>query len=199
MKHTGLFRLGIMAVLALLMASGTSFAAAIDLTEDGGFAADGTVAYASTTSVTLYEDEGMGYTVLYNDPYCDDGPGISAEGETLSFDISIYTTGYDSFEINLLTSAEDPISLYYYESSGLETIDFDTSCSFSLADYDLDGLFGLEFVLTSVAYDDITDTADAQFTISNVQTTSAVPLPTSFVLLGTGLVWLTRRQRKTMR
>ena len=188
-----------MAVLALLMASGTSFAAAIDLTEDGGFTAEGTVSYASATSVTLYEDEDMGYTVLYNDPYYADGTGISAEGQTLSFDISIYTTGYDSFEINLLTSAEDPISLYYYESSGLETVDFKTSCSFSLADYDLDGLFGLEFVTASVAYGDITDTTDAQFTISNVQTASAVPLPASFVLLGTGLVWLTRRPRKAIR
>jgi hypothetical protein len=136
--------------------------------------------------------------IEYNDPYYADSTGISAEGDTLSFDIAIYTTGVDSFEVNLLNSAEDPTSLYYYESAGSETVDFETNCSFTLADYDLKDLFGLEFVLTSVAYDDIADTVDAQFTVSNVQTTSAVPLPASFLLLGSGLIWLKRQHRKSM-
>ncbi|WP_321491396.1 PEP-CTERM sorting domain-containing protein [uncultured Desulfobacter sp.] len=195
MKYAGNFKVIIMVVLVLFSALGVSSATMINLTEDGGFYAEGRVAYNSTNSVTLYEDAGMGYTLLYNDPYYSDSTGISAADELLSFDISLYTTGYDSFEINLLTE-EDSISLYYYENSSSGIVDFEASCSFDLSDYNLDDIFGLEFVLTSVDYGGITDTVDASFTISNVQTNSPVPEPASFFLLGSGLLWLARRQRK---
>ena len=194
MKYTGIFRILIMALLIMAPASGTCLAAVVDLTANGGFSAEGTVTYDSEYSATLYEDEGMGYTVLYNDPYYGD-TGITAAGSQLSFDIAIFTTGVDSFEINLLT-ADDQISLYYYESDGSGKVDFQNSFSFILGDYGIDDIFGLEFVLTSVSCGFITDTADAQFTVSNVQTVNPVPSPSAIILLGAGLICLTRRQRR---
>ena len=194
MKYTGIFRILIMALLILAPASGTCLAAVVDLTADGGFSAEGTVTYDSAYSATLYEDDGMGYTVLYNDPYYGD-TGITATGSQLSFDIAIFTTGFDSFEINLLTE-EDQISLYYYESDGSGTVDFQTSLLFNLGDYGTDDIFGLEFVLTSVSYEGTTDTVDAQFTVSNVQTMNPVPSPSAIILFGSGLICLARRQRK---
>ncbi len=183
------------AIILLFGISVASQAAILDISEStGGFVVSDSayVTFGSDiNSAMLLEDSTFGLTYLSNDPsFGDSGIFILGNISTLSFDYDFFTSGSDSFEVNLLDSIDgSSLFSFLFDSSIAGTgssIGNDVSIDLTGLGV-LNGPIGLEFNLFS----NINDSSfDSTLNISDVRlntATSTVPAPPTFILLVLGL------------
>jgi len=176
----------------------TSQAAIVDITEGtGGFVVSdvNNVTFGvNINSATLLEDALFGLTYLSNDPsFGDTGVFIPNNVSTLSFDYDFFTSGSDSFEVNLIDSSDGSSLFSYLFDSSLSGIGnfVENDVSIDLVSIgSLNSLIGLEFTLFS----NIGDTNfDSRLNISDVRlnpAASTVPTPPTVILFLLGLgIW----------
>jgi len=193
------------ATVAILL-SGISFisqAATLDITEaSGGFAISDSANVTFGTannSATLLEDTVFGLTYLSNDPsFGDTGVFISSNVSTLSFDYDFFTSGSDSFEVNLLDSTDgSSLFSFLFDSSSAGTgSSIENDVTIDLIGLGIiNSLIGLEFNLFSNIGD---SSFDSTLNISDVRlnpAVSTVPTPPAVILLLLGLgAWFSQRK-----
>ncbi|MCD4719844.1 MAG: hypothetical protein K8S13_08280 [Desulfobacula sp.] len=193
-----IFLLAILIFGIVIANHNSTLAAPIDLTEaTGGFVISDpnyVIFGSDINEATLLENDVSGLTWLSNDPFLG-GPGIfvPANASTLTFDLNFFTTGNDSFEVLLLDSlGGTPFFNFFHDGTikGPGAYQYD-NVPIDLISLNLLGtVVGLEFDLISNFGD---TTFDSVLNITNVsfnEDLNSVPVPSSLLLLGFGILSL---------